>query len=108
MTKDELDQHISMIKQNWFMGCTYPYILNWLEDIRDNGITAQKYTVQVVKNDKGGYLNACQDGYELLDKSETNYYQTQFTKEEIKAMKKNPELAIDWNKARIEPVEEDK
>lgn len=111
MTREELNEQIEELEK--LRECVSDVSLaspalfgavNTLKDIRDNGITDQKYTVQVVKNDKGGYLNACQDGYELLDKSETDYYQTQFTKEEIKAMKKSPELAIDWNKAIIEPV----
>lgn len=104
MTKEELDQHIKTLKM-WIGGNETSTVLGWLEDIRDNGITDQKYTVQVIKNNQRGYLNAGQDGYALLDKSEKDYCQTQFTQEEIKAMKKSPELAIDWDKAIITPVE---
>lgn len=107
MTRDELNKHIREIEiYGNVNGIDLKDVYSWLEDIRDNGITDQKYTVQVIKNDQGGYLNAGQDGYELLDKSETDYYQTQFTQEEIKAMKKSPELAIDWDKAVIKPMED--
>lgn len=114
MTREELNEQIEELET--LRDCVSngslarPALLgavNTLKDIRDNGIIDQKYTVQVIKNDQGGYLNACQEGYELLDKSETDYYQTQFTQEEIKAMKKSPDLAIDWGKAVIEPVKED-
>lgn len=47
-------------------------------------------------------IKAAKDGALVTDGD-----QVSFTKDEIEEMKFDDGLAIDWNKAKIEPVEED-
>ena len=69
----------------------------------------QKYTVQILINDSHGFLNVnkTDDNDCLLSTSSWDpIYQTQFTQVEIDVLKQRPDLAIDWNKAIIKPVED--
>lgn len=69
----------------------------------------QKYTVQIVINNSQGFLNIDKtdnNGYFLADVSDYPDYQAQFTQAEIDKLKRNPDLAIDWNKAIISPVKD--
>lgn len=67
----------------------------------------QKYTVKVIKGDKLGYLNIRMDGIVFLDDNKNIIpNQTFFTQKEIDELKQRDDLAIDWNKAIISPVEE--
>lgn len=69
----------------------------------------QKYTVQISINNSQGFLNIDKtdnNGYFLADGSDDPDYQAQFTQAEIDKLKRNPDLAIDWNKAIISPVKD--
>lgn len=67
----------------------------------------QKYTVQVVPDDSTGYLNMY-DNFEeaaFSDDRDYNGYKSHFTLKEIEILKQRDDLAIDWDKAIIEPVD---
>lgn len=82
--------------------------LNTLKDIRDNGITDIKYTVKVIPDDSTGYLSRDGDGTLYFgDKTEQMNNHPSFTQSEIEEFKKRDDIAIDWDKAKIEPVEEE-
>lgn len=67
----------------------------------------QKYTIQLLPNKKG-FLNRYSDGnFFVCDDEVTCEYQTNFTVQEIQQLKQRDDLAIDWDKAKIEPVEEE-
>lgn len=68
-----------------------------------------KYTVQVLADYDESFLNVGKDdGFAFFkDEVEAGPVQTQFTKAEIDELKQRDDLAIDWNKAIIEPVEGD-
>ena len=64
-----------------------------------------KYTIQLLPNKKG-FLNCDSDGNFMISSDEAVFeYQTHFTKQEIEQLKQLDDLAIDWDKAKIEPVE---
>lgn len=67
----------------------------------------QKYTVQILSNYKG-FLNCeREEKYYTTDTNEESlYFKTHFTQAEIDELKRRPDLAIDWNKAIISPVED--
>lgn len=66
----------------------------------------QKYTIQLLPN-KQGFLNRDSDGNFMTSSDEDVFeYQTHFTKQEIEQLKQLDDLAIDWDKAKIEPVED--
>ena len=55
---------------------------------------------------KKGFLNCDSDGNFMISSDEAVFeYQTHFTKQEIEQLKQLDDLAIDWDKAKIEPVE---
>lgn len=68
----------------------------------------QKYTIQVFPTNCG-YLNIEQNngGIGLATATSILDFKTQFTKQEIDQLKQRDDLAIDWDKAKIEPVEDD-
>lgn len=69
----------------------------------------QKYTVQILINDSEGFLNVDKTGNYGCFISDSDYdptYQTRFTQAEIDVLKQRNDLAIDWNKAIIKPVED--
>lgn len=69
----------------------------------------QKYTVQIVINNSQGFLNIDKtdnNSYFLSDVSDAPDYQAQFTQAEIDKLKRCDDLAIDWDKAIIKPVED--
>lgn len=64
-----------------------------------------KYTIQLLPNKKG-FLNRDSDGNFMISSDEAVFeYQNHFTKQEIEQIKQLDDLAIDWDKAKIEPVE---
>lgn len=83
-------------------------VYHWLEDIRDNGIEDIKYTVQVIKGDDQSFLNQAVDDktFCMENDYEDKSMRTRFTQSEIDKFKQRDDLAIDWDKAIIEPVEE--
>lgn len=68
----------------------------------------KKYTVQVFHDDEEGYLNIDKNNGEPLISTSGDElgYKTQFTQQEIEILKRRSDLAIDWDKAKIEGVEE--
>ena len=70
----------------------------------------QKSTVQVAKSDETSFLNINEndktDAY-FADEEQCGGYQTHFTQAEIDQLKQRDDLAIDWGKAIIKPVEDD-
>lgn len=109
MTRDELNTHINDIK-HWPTGMFGSIIIGWLEDIRDNGIAEpKKYTVNVLGDDES-FLSKTPRGsfyFGALSTADACGDQNGFTQAEIDKFKKRGDIAIDWNKAIIEPVEED-
>lgn len=78
--------------------------LSWLYKVRGQILSNQKYTVQVLP-DEYGYLNFIQgDRFSIHSSEATDVCQTYFTQAEINEFKKKHDLAIDWDKAIIEPV----
>ena len=67
----------------------------------------QKYTVKVGPGNYG-YLVVNFDDFDIsiLGLVDHQKWQSKFTKQEIEQLKQHDDLAIDWNKAKIEPVEE--
>ena len=116
MTREELDEHINYVSHTT---CGYPPISimaseveRWLKDIRDNGIEpAKKYRI-LVKHIENSYYEMWLfyegDGVfnTVSDKAEINTVRS-FTRTQIEDLKKNDDVAIDWNKAVI-AVGEDK
>ena len=106
MTREELVNHIETLRG--FAPST-SMVCKWLEDIRDNGITEpKKYTVKVINTDRSLFLNQIigDETFGFDNKFETPYVRTEFTQAEIEEFKKRDDLAIDWDKAIIKPVEE--
>lgn len=69
----------------------------------------QKYTVQVIKGNCDAFLNVDEVDDMFFDGEQEDIgVRTRFTKQEIEKLKQRDDLAIDWNKAIIEPVEESK
>lgn len=68
----------------------------------------QKYTIQIFPNSTG-YLTVSYDDYEITvgDLTATNHWHVTFTKQEIEQLKQHDDLAIDWDKAIITPVEDE-
>lgn len=66
----------------------------------------QKYTIKVAPTSLGYFGIDYDEGDATIDSSKNGFYQTYFTKSEIEQLKSRDDLAIDWNKARIEPVED--
>ena len=70
----------------------------------------KKYTIRVLKNEVApddGYLNVDyqKNAVTIANKNEFNGWRTSFTKNEIEELKKCDNLAIDWNKAKIEEAD---
>lgn len=65
-----------------------------------------KYTVQLIENDKGSFLNyIVKNGYYCFSsRIEYDGYKTRFTESEIEALKERDDIAIDWDKAIIKEV----
>lgn len=68
----------------------------------------QKYTIQIFPN-SFGYLNISNDGSkaDVGDLTECRGWHMTFTKSEIEQLKQRDDLAIDWDKTKIEPVGEE-
>lgn len=79
-------------------------VVSWLKEIREKVLSNQKYTVQIFPGEYG-YLNFLQgDRFSIHSSEATDVCQTYFTQAEINEFKKKHDLAIDWDKAIIEPV----
>ena len=68
----------------------------------------QKYTIKVAPGEEGYFcVNQVNFIVDITDVRELGDWQTHFTKSEIEQLKQRDDLAIDWDKAKIEPVEEE-
>ena len=67
---------------------------------------SQKYTVQLIKDNADSFLNKFAGGNTcfIADDEEDSGIQVHFTKAELEELKKSDDIAIDWDKAIIEPV----
>lgn len=75
-----------------------------LKEIREQMLVNQKYTVQVLPGEYG-YLNFIRgEGFSVYSSDDTEDWRAHFTQAEINEFKKKHDLAIDWDKAIIEPV----
>lgn len=120
MTRDELNHFIKRVEKDIHMSDGLRFqpglsvsaellrIKYWFENIRDNGITdPTRYTVQVIPDDATGYLSRNVDGDLYFgEKTENMSNYPFFTKDEINQLKRNYTIAIDWDKAIIEQVED--
>lgn len=71
----------------------------------------KKYTIRVLKNEVApddGYLNVDyqKNAVTIANKNEFNGWRTSFTKNEIEELKKCDDIAIDWDKVRLEEVDD--
>ena len=109
MTREELNEHIKELDATIGLGIHTNIVKAWLEDIRDNGIAEpKKYTVKVLGDDEA-YLSKTPKGsfyFGTLSTADAYGDQNGFTQAEIDKFKKRGDIAIDWDKAIIEPVEE--
>lgn len=82
------------------------YLIGWSSDPKP--MKERRYTVQTIKGDEGSFLNKIipNDDYFYADDEVVNGTQTYFTQAEIDELKKRDDIAIDWYKAIIEPVED--
>lgn len=69
----------------------------------------KKYTVQVIKDDDGSYINLARKPGDIFlsDKEATDHVQTKFTRSEIEKFMQRDDIAIDWDKAIIKEVHDD-
>lgn len=66
----------------------------------------KKYTIQVIDNPYR-FLNRGKDGSYFFENGNQHYnIQNRFTQSEINELKQRNDIAIDWSKAKIKPVEE--
>lgn len=81
------------------------YLVEWWKKHH----TEKTYTIRVLPTNHG-YLNIEQNngGIGLASPNQILDFKTHFTKQEIEQLKQRDDLAIDWDKAKIEPVEDDK
>ena len=101
MVNDEWGRPLSMSHQ-YLSDQEVLYLVDWWKKKQSE----QKYTIQLIPN-KEGFLNRDSDGDFMVYSDEAVFeYQTHFTKQEIEQLKQRDDLAIDWDKAKIEPVEE--
>lgn len=66
----------------------------------------KKYTVQVIKDDDGSYINRAIDCGDIF-LSSNDHVQTNFTRSEIEKFMQRDDIAIDWDKAIIKEVHDD-
>lgn len=110
MTKEELITKIKKLGELPTNSHISAYdVYHWLEDILNNGIEEpKKYNVQVLLCDEG-FLNQIvgDKSFCLGSHYEDCSVKTGFTKSEIEEFKQRDDIAIDWDKAIITPVEEE-
>lgn len=112
MTREELNDCIcrldKFIEGDVSYAVSVEIIKSWLVDIRDNGVTkTKKYTIEVIKEQDDGFLTLHPKGFVLGSKDNEGWnVQSYFTQKEINVMRENPNLAIDWSKVIIKPVED--
>ncbi len=118
MTREELNKHLvhcKLQRDAMYSGdrlktsnITIDDVIHWLQDIEVNGITEpKKYNVQVLLCNEG-FLNQIvgDESFCLGTHYEDGSVKTGFTKSEIEEFKQRDDIAIDWDKAVIKPVED--
>lgn len=73
----------------------------------------KKYTVAIISKSRSNgnryiNLNTANGNLIVSDNEDDEPYKARFTKEEIEALKEDDDIAIDWDKAEIEEVDDDK
>lgn len=71
---------------------------------------ASRYTIQTIRDSEMSFLNFDRkhnDYFYLLNANQNDDIQTEFTPREINELKKDKNIAIDWNKAVIKEVRDD-
>lgn len=112
-----LNPYLDNLDFDWDWGCTNlspDLLLTVLNVVAELEVTPveerfleKEYTVQVFPVDDG-YLNLDDDGCVYTDDfDQISGTRTQFTQSEIEKFKQRDDIAIDWNKAKIEEVKED-
>lgn len=68
----------------------------------------KKYSIQIIEDNERTYLNVVKfdEEYFFDDRDQANGIKTAFTQEEIEKLKQCQDIAIDWDKAIINEVEE--
>lgn len=79
-------------------------VVSWLKEIREKVLDSQKYTVQVFPGEYGYLNSASGEKFTIHSSDDTEYWRAHFTQAEINEFKKKHDLAIDWDKAIVEPV----
>lgn len=86
------------------------YLINWSDKATplDERQPQKKYTVRVFPGSEG-YLNLACDGDLIFtnDNLDSELFRAHFTQAELEALRKRDDVAIDWDKAKIEEVEDD-
>ncbi|HJA24423.1 MAG TPA: hypothetical protein H9958_09520 [Candidatus Limosilactobacillus intestinavium] len=103
LVNDEWGRPLSMSHQH-LTDQEVLYLVDWWKKKQSE----RKYTIKVFPSSVG-YLNS-DDSYSKVFASTLAKFddcRTSFTKQEIEQFKQRDDIAIDWNKAKIEPVEEE-
>lgn len=105
------DQHYYEATYNGDKNQLYLDVYN-KEDNKNFGVKKhddQKYTVQVIKNIPDSFLNIGRYNSAMLfgTAAEKIGWRTHFTQAELDRLKQRDDIAIDWSKAIIEPLEDD-
>lgn len=72
----------------------------------------KKYTVAIISKSRSNgnryiNLNTANGNLIVSDNEDDEPYKARFTKEEIEVLKKDEDIAIDWDKAEVEEVDDD-
>ena len=115
MTKEELNEHIQYLEGTWFSGCATPMVIDWLKDIRDNGIEEpKKYRIRLegFNSDNGQqYLTAGRSGENRLFACALKPgLKQEFTSDEINEIINQLDFKGTWRtdmvRTGLEPVED--
>lgn len=87
----------------------FTFTVNVTKDFGMKKLDDQKYTVQVIKNVPDSFLNIGRYNSKMFfsTAAEKIGWRTHFTRAEINQLKQRDDIAIDWSKAIIEPVEDE-
>lgn len=107
---EDYDNMVDLSYAHYMSDDLFDLIVSYAKTLVEERKSAKKYSVKVLPC-SGGYLNVrygygdtVTDHYLISDTEETADYKTRFTEDEIKELKKQPDLAIDWDKVCVEPA----
>lgn len=86
----------------------FTFTVNVTKEFGMKKLDDQKYTVQLIKNVPDSFLNIERYNSKMFfsTAAEKIGWRTHFTRAEINQLKQRDDIAIDWSKAIIEPVED--